>query len=260
MIFHVNIVNCVGSHHVESFLLSHDVDLVISTIELPKLRIPAVVVNPLLNERDILKLRPFLGKQTFSMDGDYQKVLDIIKNNCRIINRNGLEEELQEMFGYRPKKAGGELMLKDVLTKEVIRIHEKASDWEDAVRKCGELLVESGAAKESYVNAMIQSVKTIGPYIVIAPGIAMPHARPETGAIKTGFSLITLQNPVSFGNKENDPVNIVICICSADNKSHIKALSELVNLLGNEDNIKAIKEAESVETILQLVQEKVESI
>lgn len=259
MLFHVNIVNCIGVHHLEAFLFNHSIDLVISTIEISNLQIPTVVVNPLLKEKDIQRLRPYLGWKTRSIDADYQKIINIIENNCKVINHPGLEGELQKIFGERRRKVGEELMLKDVLTKEVIRIHVEVNNWEDAVYKCGDLLVKSGAAKESYVKAMIQSVKTIGPYIVIAPGIAMPHARPEAGAIRTGFSLITLQDPVLFGNKENDPVKIVVCICSADSSSHIKALSELVSLLGNEDNVKAIKEADSVDTILQLVQEKVKT-
>lgn len=48
----------------------------------------------------------------------------------------------------------------------------------------GELLEKSGAIEPRYIDAMINTVKEIGPYIVIAPGIAMPHARPEAGAKK----------------------------------------------------------------------------
>ena len=39
------------------------------------------------------------------------------------------------------------------------------------------MLVEQGCAKQSYVDGIIASVKELGPYIVIADGIAMPHTR-----------------------------------------------------------------------------------
>ena len=56
------------------------------------------------------------------------------------------------------------------------------------------MLVEQGCAKQSYVDGIIASVKELGPYIVIADGIAMPHTRPEQGAIGIGCSLITLNH------------------------------------------------------------------
>jgi len=100
---------------------------------------------------------------------------------------------------------------------------------------------------------MINTVKEIGPYIVIAPGIAMPHARPEAGAKKIGMSLITLKTPVNFGNKENDPVKIVVCLSAIDHSTHLKALSELAGLLGDEESVNKIKLADEPKTICNLL-------
>jgi mannitol operon transcriptional antiterminator len=254
-LFQVNLVDCISSRHVEAFLNHHYIDLIISTLELPKLDQPVVVVHPLLNEKDLLKLTPYLGKPSTIIKSDYEKLLEVIKRNCQILSPQGLEKELTALLSCPPKEVGEAPMLKDLLTKDVIRTQVDVNDWEEAVTQCGELLVATGAAQDIYVSAMIQSVKTIGPYIVIAPGIAMPHARPEDGALRSGFSLITLKNPIRFGNKANDPVSIVVCVCSADHSSHLKALSELVELLGNEENVKSIREAQSVEVILELLQE-----
>ncbi len=117
----------------------------------------------------------------------------------------------------------------------------------------GELLEKSGAIEPRYIDAMINTVKEIGPYIVIAPGIAMPHARPEAGAKKIGMSLITLKNPVNFGNKENDPVKIVVSLCAIDHSSHLKALSELVELLGDEKFVSLLATAERKEEVLEYI-------
>jgi mannitol/fructose-specific phosphotransferase system IIA component (Ntr-type) len=103
------------------------------------------------------------------------------------------------------------------------------------------------------VDAMVNSVKNIGPYIVIAPGIAMPHARPESGSNKVGMSLITLKNPVNFGNKENDPVKIVVCLCAIDHVTHLKALSELVEMLGDDENVKIISSSTDVNEVLGMI-------
>jgi len=85
-------------------------------------------------------------------------------------------------------------VLENILTEKAIRLKARAVDWQEAVRMGGELLVNAGFAKPSYIEAMVETVKQLGPYSVIAPGIAMPHARPEAGVIKPGLSLVTLAN------------------------------------------------------------------
>ena len=42
-------------------------------------------------------------------------------------------------------------------------------------------MVDAGFTEPTYTEAMIDVVRDMGPYIVLAPGLAMPHARPEMG-------------------------------------------------------------------------------
>ena len=144
-------------------------------------------------------------------------------------------------------------MLKDLLTEKTTKLNVKANNWEDAIRIGGELLVENGFVEQRYVDAMIKNVKELGPYIVIAPGIAMPHARPEDGVKKVCMSLITLSNPVEFGNEENDPTKIVICVGAKDHHTHLKAISELTQLLECSENVSRIKHFKDVKDLLDLV-------
>jgi ascorbate PTS system EIIA or EIIAB component len=95
-----------------------------------------------------------------------------------------------------------------------------ADDWKDAVRKAVALLEQAGAVESRYFDSIIDVTTQHGPYYVIAPGIAMPHARPEDGVLETGFSLVTLASPVEFGNEENDPVDVVLCL-SAKSKGDL---------------------------------------
>ena len=53
-------------------------------------------------------------------------------------------------------------------------------------------MVKNGTIEERYIDGMIETVKNLGPYIVIAPGVALPHARPEDGVIEPSMSLVTL--------------------------------------------------------------------
>src|SRR5699024_10692681 len=126
--------------------------------------------------------------------------------------------------------------------------------WEEAVRYGGNLLKSEGVIEQRYIDMMIQTVKELGPYIVIAPGIAMPHASSKEGVNKIGISLITLKEPIKFGNQENDPVSIVVTLATIDHTSHLRALSELVSYLGNDKFVSKILSASTVEEVKHILE------
>jgi PTS system ascorbate-specific IIA component len=145
-----------------------------------------------------------------------------------------------------------------LLTHKSIRIGLHAGSWEEAVRLSAAPLIESGAIDARYVESIIGSTKANGPYYVLCPNIAMPHAKPDHVA-KDGFSLITLDKPVAFPNG----VEAVIFACMAvTGKDHTlaPALEQFANicsadniverLLGckTEDAILAVIDAASVES------------
>ena len=127
--------------------------------------------------------------------------------------------------------------------KETIRTNVKVNGWQEAVQKSGELLIAAGFVDQEYIDAMIETTKELGPYCVIAPGIAIPHARPEKGVKKTGYSAITLAEPVEFGNSDNDPVYIVIAFCALDHDSHIESLRLMASAITQEGFILHAKQA-----------------
>ncbi|MGI0530242.1 PTS sugar transporter subunit IIA [Treponema socranskii] len=138
-------------------------------------------------------------------------------------------------------------MLADfILQHKTFALKAKFATWQDAVKKSVDLLVDCGCASPSYYEAILQSVRDFGPYFVIAPGIAMPHARPESGALKLGYSLVCLHEPIAFGHKTNDPVDILLCITAPDKQSlNEKAIIEVMTLFDNDDALAALRKAET---------------
>lgn len=143
--------------------------------------------------------------------------------------------------------------LSEMLTNKTIALNVEVKDWKEAVRISGNLLVETGAVKESYIPAMIEMVVSFGSYIVIAPGVALPHARPEDGVIKPCMGLLTLKNSVDFGNVHNDPVSLVIAFGTIDHDAHVKALSKLARIIGDRNKVQALIDAETVEQVEQVL-------
>lgn len=146
-----------------------------------------------------------------------------------------------------------------LLTTDTVAVNIKATDWRDAVRKVGQLLVDSGGVEERYIDGMIRTAEELGPYIVVAPGIAMPHSRPEDGVIQPCMALITLSEPIEFGNAENDPVRLVFAFGAVDNEQHVEALRELATVLcrfyDELGGIESLLRADTTEGLLQAMLE-----
>jgi len=143
--------------------------------------------------------------------------------------------------------------LSSMLTRENIALSVRVRNWQQAVRKAGRLLVGSAGAEPRYVDAMIEMVKEIGPYIVIAPGVALPHARPEDGVLQPCMSLVTLKPPVNFGNENNDPVSLIVAFGATESDGHLEALRDLARLLENEERLARLKCATTVDDVLEVI-------
>jgi mannitol/fructose-specific phosphotransferase system IIA component (Ntr-type) len=141
-------------------------------------------------------------------------------------------------------------LLIDLLKEETIQVREGFTDWKEAIKIAAEPLLIKGIVEASYVDAMIENIETLGPYVVIGPEVAIPHARPEKGVKKVGMSFLKLRKPVNFLNNEMYPVRLLFCIAAIDNTTHLKALSQLTTLLN--ERLDLLKEMESIEEILNL--------
>lgn len=111
------------------------------------------------------------------------------------------------------------------------QVQVAAARWEDAVRAAAHLLVAQGAAEPRYEDRCVAIVAEQGPYIVVAPGIALAHARPEDGALGVGVAAAVLARPVAFGHPTNDPVDVVLAFASPDKDAHLGLLAHLATAL-----------------------------
>jgi PTS system ascorbate-specific IIA component len=128
----------------------------------------------------------------------------------------------------------------NIILTENIKLKGTAKDWKEAMRLSGKLLVNSNYVTEGYIDLTIKTVEEFGPYIVIIPGLALSHSRPDVTVLKTGISLLTLSEPIHF-NCENDPVDIVITLAAVNDTDHIGLLSKLCEYLSEEKNLNFIR-------------------
>lgn len=150
---------------------------------------------------------------------------------------------------------GGVSLLENLLSEDNVSFHYPAEKWEDVIRHGGQLMVDAGFTDPTYTEAMIDVVRDMGPYIVLAPGLAMPHARPEMGAKQVGTALVTLEKPIDFGSPENDPVSVAIFLCAPNKDEHIQLLTDIATLFEDEEFLDAAVNFESIEDVQSFLAE-----
>jgi PTS system ascorbate-specific IIA component len=148
---------------------------------------------------------------------------------------------------------GNPLALSQLIAGDAIQIASDARDWRAAVRAAGQALVACGATTAAYTDEMIATVEQLGPYIVIAPGIALAHSRPSPAVLRAGISLVTLANPVEFGHRQNDPVRLVVGLAAPDDEGHVTALATLAEFLADEGRRAALLSASDPASIRQMI-------
>jgi mannitol/fructose-specific phosphotransferase system IIA component (Ntr-type) len=201
-----------------------DHDLVISTVPITNWDKPAIVVNPLLDRNDIIRIRSFIN--TFDTGA--------------AVDRNTVPDEMQYSLNH-------------LLTKQTIELQVAAQGWEDVVDWAGLLLLRISAIEHRYIEAMKSILLEHGPFMVIMPGIALLHAYPESGVRRPSMSLVTLQKPVLFGHEEFDPVSLAFALGAVDNTSHLRALSELAEMLQDQSAVDVMKNTAQKARILNIV-------
>ena len=125
-------------------------------------------------------------------------------------------------------------MLKESLIENnSIKLNQTAANWEEAIKIGTDLLVVSGAIEPRYYENIISKIKEMGPYIVLAPGLAMPHARPEEGVIRTAFGLTTLAQPVDF---DGEQISVLVTLAGSDSDTHMEGIMEITQIFDDPDS------------------------
>ncbi|RWX55137.1 PTS ascorbate-specific subunit IIBC [Photobacterium chitinilyticum] len=167
--------------------------------------------------KSILGVRNMLDPTSFG-----NELLDLINDK---LNSRQVENHLYKRVNFR----------QSLIENNSIMLQANAASWEQAIKLGTDMLITSGAVEQRYHDTIIRSVEKLGPYIVIAPNFAMPHARPEDGVNRTAFSLVTLKEPVYFEG-EAEPVDVMITLAGSSSDEHMQGLTEVTRVLEDEDS------------------------
>jgi len=141
-------------------------------------------------------------------------------------------------------------MLKELLTIDRIRCCPAPENWEAAIRLAAEPLLHCGAVLPSYVDGMVETVLEHGPYIVIDDGFALPHARPETGAVRPCMALTILDRPIDMRGQR---VQVLLALSAVDNTAHLDAMRELAELIWHGCSAEVLAQAKTPDDAMAII-------
>ncbi|WP_195336034.1 BglG family transcription antiterminator [Paraclostridium bifermentans] len=230
-------------------------DFAITTVDLNQKQ--AIKVNPILTDLDKQNLLSQISntQSVFNFEQEFiNKIINGVEKYATISNKEKLREEIKNIvISSREKGKSYKATLRELLNEDTIYLNQEATSWEDAIRVSANPLKNLGYIKDSYIDAMIENVRKLGPYIVIAPKVAMPHARPEDGVNKVSMTLTTFKEDIYFSGKEQHKVKILISLAPKDNQTHIKALACLTKMLSKKENIDKILNSKDKYEILEVI-------
>lgn len=145
-----------------------------------------------------------------------------------------------------------------LIDEQSIRLQMMAADWQEAIQLAVAPLVESGAVSLEYQAAIIASTEKYGPYYILCPYMAMPHARPEDGVNRNAFSLVTLQRSVVF--KGGQEVSILVTLAATSADIHLgKAIPQIIALFELDHIVERLGAATTDQEIYELIDQTKDS-
>ena len=130
-----------------------------------------------------------------------------------------------------------------------IKLDATASSPEEAVRICGELLVELGAISSEYADAMWEREQVFPSAIGL--GFAIPHGIDESRkhVIFDQLVFVRLAKPIAWGD---DEVTCVLGIASQGD-GHVELLGNLAELIQDEEKLAIFQESTNPSEIVELL-------
>ncbi len=237
-------------------------DIILSTVPLKATTKNFILVDKEITEEQKISILNLLNANDNAQLSDIKiadQILSLAKTHG--IANSDFEQELKSILAIDSASdyTSRPIRLMDIIEKESIVFNKEKVTWKDAIKLASKPLLVKGLISENYVDAMIESIVTWGPYIIIAPGIAFPHAFPEDGVYGVGCSILCSQEPIPFSNDPKHDVRIIVVITSNDGFSHIKSLSELTYLLTFHHLSDKITEAKSSEEIYSIIDSYIET-
>lgn len=128
--------------------------------------------------------------------------------------------------------------MNNIIELENIILNAPSEPHEDAIRRCGQILVDAGYVAPQYIDGMLARDRSFT--TAIGNCIAIPHGEKEYKQYieKTGLSVVTYPQGLDWNGER---VYLVIGIAAKGNE-HLDILENIVDQLDSEEDVLALVE------------------
>lgn len=139
--------------------------------------------------------------------------------------------------------------MKEILQEDNIILNASFEDRWNAIRTCGEILVNQGYVTEDYVNDMMERERRVSVYV--GNHVAIPHGieNSEQNILESGLSVIQIPQGVAFGD---ELAYVMIGIAGKDG-AHIELLSQIALVCMEPDNVEQLRISQDKKEIIAIL-------
>ena len=150
------------------------------------------------------------------------------------------------------------MKLQDFVQEGAVRVELEAVEKSEVIRELVHALKEAGALEPKDVAPICRAIikrEAMGS-TGIGRGVAIPHAKHKAVDRLIG-TVGRSSGGVEFNALDGDPVHIVFLLVSPPDAGdqHLKALERVMTILQNEDMCRFLKQASSVEELVDTLKE-----
>lgn len=222
--FNVEIIDVIATHKLPTIENRNDFDLIISTIPLDNKKLNHITISPSLDDSDIITVQKSIVS-TLHKSNSYSKINRNAKNN-RII---------------------------DIIDKIDVVLDANCDNVYDSLLSAATPLLKKNKIEKRYIDSIMKSIETNGPYFVFWKGVALAHSFPTAGVNDLCISICRLSKPIVYGHAKNDPVEIVILVGIANPDTQVKYITDLMNIFSNPIILNQIKQCKTKTEIIDIL-------
>ncbi|MEU8154528.1 PTS sugar transporter subunit IIA [Micromonospora sp. NPDC048986] len=140
----------------------------------------------------------------------------------------------------------------ELLARDAIRLDERAGSRDEAIRRCGAVLVEVDAVAPAYVDAMLAREQSVSTYI--GEGVAIPHGtlHSKESIRRDALAVLRFPDGVDWGGSD---VRVCVAIAAAGD-GHVDILAQLASVLMDPAQAQRLRESTSVDDVITILEGK----
>ncbi|WP_252361589.1 BglG family transcription antiterminator, partial [Paenibacillus terrae] len=190
----VHVETTLSKAEVQDYLTAKEVDLVITTVDLPEMDIPHILVSPLLDAKDERRL-----------------------------------EQVIQRLGEPGQRTADESVFFKYTTPFLVFPQQEVQHPEQLISKLAQILEDKGYVEPGYVDSVLAREKMSA--TTIGGGIAIPHGSSEW-IRQSSIVIATLKQPLTWGTEKVELVFLLAV--KQDGREEIRQLFKELSLLSEQ--------------------------